>query len=424
MKAMHIAIIDDGVNEGLYGTGELIHNIEITSGLDIRKREGYDPFLPSHGTTCAAIIKKYAPHAMLSSIKILDIASMKGMKGQLIRALEWCCDNGIRLVSLSLGTIYYRDFPELEKVVKAIVRKGAVIVAACNNRNVFTCPASLKGVIGVKCAAPDSFKEGEYIYSPFAPDGIEITACGSHRLVKYTGESKITSSCNSFAAPMATALVHEMMAGSPDISIEEIKEELRKNSLCNAENKRKDLHNVYSYILDDIDIPIVMFYNYTDESLNGIKCKLCHMFREDGYNCILACEKEEGANPVNGIVEIGSCMPESNSISVEGLKIIYRVYDPDIVIAAIDAHRAKREFFERLEAAVKADIRIFAVNHKRERVLEYIARADDSKAVLLLLKGKAQIENYNGARIFNYYDENSVDELYRHLLCLLRNDGG
>ena len=66
-----IAVIDDGISEKLYDVGQLRHNILITPELHVIERAGYDPFLPSHGTTCAAIIKKYAPDAVLSSIKVL-----------------------------------------------------------------------------------------------------------------------------------------------------------------------------------------------------------------------------------------------------------------------------------------------------------------------------------------------------------------
>ena len=112
--SINVAIIDDGINQNLYAIGKLNHNIQITHELHIHERVEYDPFLPSHGTTCAAVIKKYALDAILSSVKILNDDSNKGMKTQLIRALEWCVENDIRLVNLSLGTIDYKDFNEVQ----------------------------------------------------------------------------------------------------------------------------------------------------------------------------------------------------------------------------------------------------------------------------------------------------------------------
>jgi hypothetical protein len=70
-KSIRVAGIDDGISETLYNIGRLDFDIEINHGLSADKRREYNPFLASHGTTCAAIIKKYAPNARLGSIKIL-----------------------------------------------------------------------------------------------------------------------------------------------------------------------------------------------------------------------------------------------------------------------------------------------------------------------------------------------------------------
>ncbi len=89
MKQSHIAIIDDGINEKLYATGELKCNIQITPEGNICERAGYYTLMPSHGTTCAAIIKKYILDVILSSVKVLDQYTHTGNKCQLINALQW-----------------------------------------------------------------------------------------------------------------------------------------------------------------------------------------------------------------------------------------------------------------------------------------------------------------------------------------------
>ncbi len=180
-KPVHIAIIDDGVNQKLYNIGELAHNIEITLDLTVCDRADYDTYAPSHGTTCAAIIRKYAPFALLSSVKILD-GNARGMCGQLIKALEWCVDNGIRVVNVSLGTVVYTDFPMLRKAINFAYSKGLIIVAACNNRNIFTYPASHPNVIGVKCdmegilnlAVTPDFTILSLLYNDYKPEYFEI----------------------------------------------------------------------------------------------------------------------------------------------------------------------------------------------------------------------------------------------------------
>ncbi len=58
---IRVAILDDGINEGLYNIGCLKFTTEITPEIEFVERIGYNKYLPSHGTTCGAIIKKYSP---------------------------------------------------------------------------------------------------------------------------------------------------------------------------------------------------------------------------------------------------------------------------------------------------------------------------------------------------------------------------
>jgi hypothetical protein len=275
-----IAIIDDGINEQLYQTGLLEHNIEVTPGFEIITRTGYDPYLPSHGTTCAAIIKQYAPAAVFSSVKILNDEAT-GVRTQLIQAIRWCVDNGIRLVNLSLGTVDYRDFDEIRKVVNYAYRQGLMIVAACDNRNIFTCPASLSQVIGVKCQPSGSLKKGEYVYHQYPPDGVEITARGRHTLAKYTGKKRITSPSNSFATPFVTAVVHAMLLKSPGITLDGIKEELRKGAAnYSGEDYFPFLYQKIDWVEKavvfklgrDVNPPCHMRYFFTVEKMININC--------------------------------------------------------------------------------------------------------------------------------------------------------
>ena len=53
-----------------------------------------------------------------------------------------------------------------------------------NDRNIYTCPASLSDVIGVKCDKSSIPDEGQYMYNTFAPDGIEVIACARHSIVE------------------------------------------------------------------------------------------------------------------------------------------------------------------------------------------------------------------------------------------------
>lgn len=227
-----IGVIDDGINPDRFKLGSLVHDVEVTPELELKNRVGYDVLERSHGSTCAAIIRKYAPEAVFASIKVLNDESRRGLQAQLLKALEWCMEHRLRLLNLSLGSIDFRDYEPIRAAVNAAYRQGLIMVAACHNRDIFTCPASLSNVIGVKCAKGGdmALAECEYIFHDYPPDGVEITASGAHYLTSFDGYGKETSPSNSFAAPAVTALVYGMLRRRPGMTLEEIKVELRRGA--------------------------------------------------------------------------------------------------------------------------------------------------------------------------------------------------
>ena len=232
MTTESIAVIDDGVDTGLFGLGRLAFDIEVDSNLQVTVRLEQKLFLPSHGTTCAAIIKKYAEEACIGSIKILNDTNKKAMKYQLIKALYWCAQNSVRLTHLSLGTIDFRDFDEIKECINDVTRQGLIVVAACNNRNVYTLPACLHNVIGVRCR--QIYTDGQYKFHPHAFDGVDISASGRHFITDAYDNSRYTNPSNSFAAPMITARVHNMLKDEPGLSPEKIKKNLYRDALNDA----------------------------------------------------------------------------------------------------------------------------------------------------------------------------------------------
>lgn len=251
---VYIAVIDDGINEELYNIGELVHNVEVNSDLTIVERRNYDRYLNSHGTNCAAIIKNYAPYCNLSSVKVLG-ENLKTTKNQLVTAIRWCIEDSIKIINMSLGTIDYGDFEDLKQIVNKAYTEGVIIIAACNNDNIITFPASLTNVIGVKRDVYNKCREGEYLYNVQAVDGIEVEGCACDKIIRYDGVYNHLIKCNSYTAPMITALVYNMITDNPKISLEGIKLKLREGSI-NQYNVQKEL-NVYSRWIDWADKAIV-----------------------------------------------------------------------------------------------------------------------------------------------------------------------
>ncbi|WP_010251273.1 S8 family serine peptidase [Acetivibrio cellulolyticus] len=237
---LDIAIIDDGINEGLYCLNSLKYNIEITQNLEIITRDGYDKYSSSHATICAAIIKKFAPEASISSVKILN-DKRRCLCKQLIKAIEWCIAKTVKIVNLSLGTIYFDDYPELLKIINYAAKEGVIIIAACSNQRVMTYPSSCTNVIGVKTDFTYKLKGEGYIYNFYPYDGIDITSCSVFDLVKYNGGVSRSDLCNSYATPFITAKVYEIVKGNPYITVDGVKAKLIDGSV-NRKDKTEQSH--------------------------------------------------------------------------------------------------------------------------------------------------------------------------------------
>ncbi|WP_195724433.1 S8 family serine peptidase [Paenibacillus monticola] len=220
-----VCIIDDGINEKTFATGKLEYNKEISESLVITDRQHYDKFALNHGTVCAGIIKQQAPGVSFSSVKILtERDKLGGTVDQLIRAIQWCAENEIRIVNLSLGTTSFMDFDKLTACVNEVTEQGLILIAAYHNDERYTVPACLTNVIGVKSS--EGIPANQFLFDPYPADGIDITTSGRHSLRSATGEVIETRNFNSFATPFITGVVYRMLSSNFHLDLEAIKKKL------------------------------------------------------------------------------------------------------------------------------------------------------------------------------------------------------
>lgn len=64
---MLVAIIDTGIQPGVFATGPIVYDLEVTPLGIVRKRKGQ--IHSFHGAVVAAILEKYAPGCSICSIK-------------------------------------------------------------------------------------------------------------------------------------------------------------------------------------------------------------------------------------------------------------------------------------------------------------------------------------------------------------------
>ncbi|MDE7433351.1 MAG: S8 family serine peptidase [Lachnospiraceae bacterium] len=224
-RSVKIAIIDNGV-DGYYINGDLEASFVIDkNGVCKEDYSSIEEQYFKHGTVCAYIIKNNAENSKLYSVRMLD-ENGRGLVRSLSPALEWCYQNSIRLVNLSLGTAHFRDKAKIRKCINHYVHKGMIIVAATSNRGYMTYPASFSNVIGVEmgedfCFAELSQKQkGVDFIAPVKLEHlIEKVPLGIPR-------------SNSYAAPYVTAMIANILQENPSANLTTI-----RKTICNSQKE-------------------------------------------------------------------------------------------------------------------------------------------------------------------------------------------
>ncbi len=252
---IRIAIIDSGIDASHSDVGDIAGGVHIQIGKD-----GVVVFLDAHadcaghGTACAGIIRKKAPDAALYSVRIFD-ASLMADGRALIAAIQWCIDNEMDVVNLSLGTTDVTFKKSLQKVCCQAVDAGVILVAAESNDGSESYPAVFPEVIGVTGGAiyePDGFYYRK-------DQRIECVARGDEQRVCWLNGKHIMTGGNSFAAPHITGIIARLLEQHPKCSVQDIRLLLQKKSLneiSQGQNKsksglqshQKDFQEDYSYI--------------------------------------------------------------------------------------------------------------------------------------------------------------------------------
>ena len=252
---IRIAIVDSGTDASHSGVRD------VAGGVQIRiEEEGEVVFLDDHadcaghGTACAGIIRKKAPDAALYSVRIFD-ASLMADGRALVAAIQWCIDNEMDVVNLSLGTTDVTFKASLQEVCRKAVDAGVILIAAESNEGRESYPAVFPEVIGVT---------GGAIYEP---DGfyyrkdhrIECVARGDEQRVCWLNGKHIMTGGNSFAAPHITGIIAHLLEQHPKCSVQDIRLLLKEkalNEISQDRNKskpdrqayRKDFQEDYAYI--------------------------------------------------------------------------------------------------------------------------------------------------------------------------------
>lgn len=150
-KGVKVAVVDSGISKHK----DLRDNIKGEFNAIDPKKSAIDDF--GHGTHVAGIIAAkdnkigvvgVAPDVDLYAVKVLD-AMGAGYLSDLAEGIEWCINNEIQLINLSVEL--QKDYPLLSYTINRALSADIIVVAAAGNTfgKSVTYPAAYEGVISV-----------------------------------------------------------------------------------------------------------------------------------------------------------------------------------------------------------------------------------------------------------------------------------
>lgn len=234
---LKIAIIDSGVrtNHPLF-TEDIIHGFTCTPDGICADFE--DTF--GHGTAVYGIIRTCCDKADIVNIKLGGIED--GVDEDVfINALDYVCENfKFDIINLSLGIDFCRQLTHLRNIVKKIVDKGTIVIAAFGNEGAISYPAAFDFVIGVTgsraCKKTDDY---EFVTG----DIVNLVAKGGPQRIAWTTPDFIVLSGSSFACAHMTVLAVKYL-WEKDLHIEEL--------LLEFQNHAKIIHSTTTGLKQEV----------------------------------------------------------------------------------------------------------------------------------------------------------------------------
>ena len=216
-RGVRVAVIDSGIeadHDALEGC------VDVAGGLVVRMDEAgntVDEIGPhtdsfGHGTACAGIIHALAPDARVTSVKVLG-GGLSGKAAAFLRGLGWAIEQGFDVINLSLGTTRREwALPFYELCDQAYFR-GSLVVTAANNIATPSFPSMYATVVSVACnLSKDPFR---FHFNPDPPT--EFLAQGIDVDVAWVGNTRVTTTGNSYAAPHISGIAALIRAKHPEL---------------------------------------------------------------------------------------------------------------------------------------------------------------------------------------------------------------
>ena len=212
---VRVCILDSGVDPShpLVGTLESAVVISISEDDEIVADEDTEGDVSGHGTACAGIIRRLAPEASISSVRVLG-SNFTGSGNVLLGGLRYAIEQGFDVINMSLSTTKKPFASVLHELADSAYFRRTVLVASAHNMPVESYPWRFSSVISVGShEEPDPLA---FFYNPSPP--VEFFGRGVNVEVPWLGGRTLTVSGNSFATPHLSSICALILSKHPELT--------------------------------------------------------------------------------------------------------------------------------------------------------------------------------------------------------------
>ena len=231
-KKIKIAVIDSGIYEEGVLNGRISTRVDFFAEAQKKTEVRHRRSSCVHGTVCAKIICGICPDAYFLDLTAMQPDGTTDLL-KLLEALDWCAQQGVKLIHLSLGTVHYFDKKPLEERVRSLLDQNVIIVAAYHNRNIRTYPAAFPGVFGGRQDREGILEDNQFLFQEQAGYGRE------NSIVAHWWGGGGDQRSNSYAAPVITGYAAKVLCENQKAGIDTVLEYLEKNAVTGREYQDK-----------------------------------------------------------------------------------------------------------------------------------------------------------------------------------------
>lgn len=145
-RGVRVAVIDSGVHAKHPHIRAIAGGLSVTDAGDIDPADYTD--LLGHGTAVMAAIQEKSPASEYFAVRVFH-RELRTRAANLRRALEWCIEQEMDVVNLSLGTTNAVHESAFAHVVSSAAEAGTILVAARDADGQSCYPGCLPAAFGV-----------------------------------------------------------------------------------------------------------------------------------------------------------------------------------------------------------------------------------------------------------------------------------